>query len=267
MPESVDYVTFWWQRAAELVRSGILRRFGLITTNSIRQTFGRRAIEAHLDATPPISLVYAIPDHPWVDDAQGADVRIAMTVGSAGHVDGLLERVVSEEGDSHGDARVTFSKSTGRIHANLTVGADVTRTVSLRANERLWSAPASSCVVLGSIVTREEAKALGLGVVAGLEQHIRPYLNGRDLNQRSRNAMVIDLFGLVGRRSSQELRFPEISAYQRVTNHVKPERQRCCIRQNNRLASSTGEQLVDLRRGKKGVSAGAPWSRALYCKH
>ena len=26
--------------------------------------------------------------------------------------------------------------------------------------------------------------------------HIRPYLNGRDLNQRSRNVMVIDLFGL-----------------------------------------------------------------------
>ncbi len=80
LPESVDYVTFWWQRAAELVRSGALRRFGLITTNTIRQTFGRRVIQSHLEAKQPLSLVYAVPDHPWVDDSQGADVRIAMTV-------------------------------------------------------------------------------------------------------------------------------------------------------------------------------------------
>ena len=29
----------------------------------------------------PLSLVFAIPDHPWVDASEGA-VRIAMTVGS-----------------------------------------------------------------------------------------------------------------------------------------------------------------------------------------
>jgi hypothetical protein len=30
-----------------------------------------------------LTLAYAIPDHPWVDNADGAAVRIAMTVGSA----------------------------------------------------------------------------------------------------------------------------------------------------------------------------------------
>ena len=61
---------------------------------------------------------------------------------------------------------------------------------------------------------------LGLGRIAGLEQHIRPYLNGRDLTGTSRNAMVIDLFGL----SEVEVRtrFPEV--YQWVRDRVKPER-------------------------------------------
>ena len=59
LPESVDYVTFWWQRAAELVRSGALRRFGLITTNSIRQTFGQRVIQSFLDAKVQFFPLYS----------------------------------------------------------------------------------------------------------------------------------------------------------------------------------------------------------------
>jgi len=224
LPESVDYVTFWWQRAAELVRHGALRRFGLITTNSIRQTFGRRVLQAHLDATEPLSLVYAIPDHPWVDDSEGADVRIAMTVGSAGSVDGVLESVVDEENDAQGESRVTFSKLVGRINANLTVGVDVNQAVPLRANEKL-SCPGVKLHGSGFIVTPEEAISLGLGVIAGLERHIRPYLNGRDLNRHSRNVMVIDLFGLP--IDDVKRRFPEV--YQRILNRVKPERD-----QNNR---------------------------------
>ncbi len=44
----------------------------------------------------PLSLVYAIPDHPWVDEALGAAVRIAMTVAAPGEQPGLLRRVVKE---------------------------------------------------------------------------------------------------------------------------------------------------------------------------
>jgi hypothetical protein len=219
LPESVDYVTFWWHRAAELVRSGALRRFGLITTNSIRQTFGRRVLQSHPDAKEPISLAYAVPDHPWVDDTQGADVRIAMTVGSAGRTDGLLERLVSEEAGPHGEARVAFSRCAGRINADLTVGADVTRAMALLANEKL-SCPGVKLHGAGFIVSAEEADGLGLGRIKGLEWHVRPYLNGRDLNQRSRKAMVIDLFGL----SLEDVRsrFPEV--HQHLLNRVKPER-------------------------------------------
>jgi hypothetical protein len=80
VPESADFVMFWWHHAADLTRRGEVQRFGFITTNSLKQTFNRRVLEHHLNAQPPLALAWAIPDHPWVDAASGAAVRIAMTV-------------------------------------------------------------------------------------------------------------------------------------------------------------------------------------------
>lgn len=90
---------------------------------------------------------------------------------------------------------------------------------ALRANEDL------SCrgVVLhgaGFIVSPEQARFLGLRRIPGLEKHIRPYANGRDLTGRSRHVMVIDLFGLTAQEVGE--RFPEV--YQWVFDRVKPER-------------------------------------------
>ena len=42
VPESADYVMYWWHQAAGRLRSGQIERFGFIT-NSLRQTFNRRA--------------------------------------------------------------------------------------------------------------------------------------------------------------------------------------------------------------------------------
>ena len=52
VPESADFVMFWWDHAAELTRHGKLERFGLITTNSISQTFNRRVVERALLPSP-----------------------------------------------------------------------------------------------------------------------------------------------------------------------------------------------------------------------
>jgi hypothetical protein len=48
VPGSADFVMFWWNHAAALVRAGQVQRFGLVTTNSLSQTFNRRVVEAHL---------------------------------------------------------------------------------------------------------------------------------------------------------------------------------------------------------------------------
>ncbi|MGV3660886.1 MAG: class I SAM-dependent DNA methyltransferase [Prosthecobacter sp.] len=217
--ESADLVLYWWHKAATLVRHGQAQSFGLITTNSLRQTFARRVVQHHLAAKPPLSLVFAIPDHPWVDTAEGAAVRIAMTVGVAGELTGFLSEVVGEEDHDDGSSNVILSSQHGKIAADLTVGADVSSARSLKSNESL-GCPGVKLHGSGFVVTTEEAKKLGLGSIDGLEKHIRLYRNGKDLNDSPRSAMVIDLLGLsVGEVLS---RFPNV--YQHVLNHVKPER-------------------------------------------
>lgn len=219
VPESSDYVMYWWERAAQLVREGKVRRFGLITTNSLRQTFNRRVIENHLSAESPLSLILAVPDHPWVDTVNGAAVRISMTVGEAGVTDGSLRNVVSEaRGDEEGIS-VELVERMGKIYADLTIGANVASAVPLKANDKL----SNRGVVLhgaGFIVIPEEAAQLGLGRIAELEKHIRHYRNGRDLTGTARGVMVIDLFGLTA--DEVRARFPEV--YQWVAERVKPER-------------------------------------------
>ncbi len=219
VPESADLVMYWWNKAAELARAGAIRRFGLITTNSLRQTFNRRVIERHLSAKPPLSLRFAIPDHPWVDSADGAAVRIAMTVAEVGIANGRL-LTVSDEHDGGEDAMVVeLREAAGLLHADLRTGANVAAAVALRANAGL-SSPGVKLHGAGFIVTPQQAAELGLGRVAGMERHIRLYRNGRDLTDRPRDAMVIDLHGLTAEEVRQ--RFP--SVYQWTLEHVKPER-------------------------------------------
>ncbi|WP_029087891.1 class I SAM-dependent DNA methyltransferase [Brevundimonas aveniformis] len=222
MNESADFVMYWWDRAAELLtrKKTRLRRFGLVTTNSISQVFQRRVMERHLNAKAPISLIFAIPDHPWTKATKdSAAVRIAMTVGQTGSREGELWSVVSEAGLDTDAPELTFAVSEGKINSDLTVGVDVTKADPLMANEGLCS-PGVKLHGSGFIVTPEEAEHLGLGRRPGLERHIRQYRNGRDLTAHPRGVMVIDLFGL----SAEQVRrdYPEV--YQHVIETVKPER-------------------------------------------
>ena len=185
---------FWWEKAALAARAWKpatdnakakgTRRFGLITTNSLRQTFNRRVLEPHLsDPKSPLTLSFAIPDHPWVDAGDGAAVRIAMTVAEAGRGPGRLASVTDEaKGEAEAEGRpVQLSFEKGKLLADLRIGADVSGAKALRANGDV----SSNGVMLagdGFIVTSNEALALGLGVKSGLEKHIRPYRNGRDLS-------------------------------------------------------------------------------------
>ncbi len=219
VPESADFVMYWWHKAAETVRTGQAERFGLITTNSLTMIFNRRVIEAHRSANPPLSLAFAVPDHPWVDSADGAAVRISMSVGVRGTIEGKLLTVTQERQAESGEVGVELVTRQGVIHADLKVGANVASAQRLQANDRL-----SNRGVIphgaGFIVTPQQAQALGLGTVPGLELHIRAYRNGRDLTGTPRGVMVIDLFGLQAEDVRQ--RFPAV--YQWLLERVKPER-------------------------------------------
>ncbi len=249
MPQSADYVMYWWHRAAQQVAAGNARRFGFITTNSLPQAFNRRVVQQHLEAANGVSLAFAIPNHPWVDASDAAAVRIAMTVGIKGRdLHGRLLEVTHETPMQDGESEVELAERAGIIHADLRIGADLTRARQLRANEGLCS-PGVKLHGAGFIVTPEQAQALGLGRVPGLDRHIRPYLNGRDLTGHSRNVIVIDLFGLTEAEVRQ--RFPEV--YQWVLERVKPERD-----QNNRASYRAswwifGEPRRELRPALAGL--------------
>lgn len=159
VPESADFVMYWWHRAAEALRAGTIQRFGFITTNSIRQTFNRRVVEAHLHGQSSLSLVFAIPDHPWVDASDGVAVRIAMTVAEAGEREGVLQ-TVRWEADSGEDTRaIELTTRQGWIHADLTAGANVAGAVPLAANSGIASRGVQ-LIGAGFIVTPEVARML-----------------------------------------------------------------------------------------------------------
>ena len=221
-----DFVMHFWEEAAtRLLRQPLkgqtnpLRRFGFITTNSITQTFSRRVIERLLGAKHPLSLVFAVPNHPWLKASDKAAVRIAMTVAEAGQGEGILAEVVSETGLNTDTPHVLLDTQEGKVQADLSLGADLASTRPLLSNEAL----SSRGVVLhgaGFIIKPSQAEALGLSSVAGLEHHILPYRNGRDIAQRPRGVMVIDLFPLA--IDEVRARFPAV--YQHVLDKVKPER-------------------------------------------
>jgi hypothetical protein len=216
VPESADFVMYWWEKAALAVEADTAKRFGFITTNSLRQTFNRRVLERHLGE---ISLRFAIPDHPWVDTQEGAAVRIAMTVAAKSDLPGQLLTVTGEEPQADGSAKVTFIESKGEMAADLTIGAKVSETLPLRANDGLTYR--GMCLFGdGFIIAADTANQLGHGTIQGLEKHIRSYRNGRDLTDKPRGVYVIDLYGLSVDEARQQ--FP--SLYQHLLTNLKPER-------------------------------------------
>lgn len=174
-------------------------------------------MERHLKAKKPISLIMAIPDHPWTKATKdAAAVRIAMTIAEAGSKEGLLRDVTHEAALDTDAPVIEFTETKGTINSDLTIGIDLAQARGRRANDGLCSR-GMSLHGDGFIVTPEKAKYLGLGKRKGLEQHIRAYRNGRDLTSRPRGVMVIDLFGLEAEDVRQ--RFPEV--YQHVKAEVK----------------------------------------------
>ena len=223
VPDSADLVMFWWQRAAAEVAAGRAERFGFITTNSLRQTFNRRVMQPFLEGEqPPLALTFAIPDHPWVDSADGAAVRVAFTVAdqAEAQASGQLLRVLTERA-TVGDeaAEVTFSSQEGHIQPDLTIGANLDAVQGLQANEKLANRGVQ-LMGAGFIVPKDKATELGLGTIAGAANHIRTYVNGRDLTDKPRGVLVIDLFGLAEQQVI--VQFPAI--YQHLYQTVKPER-------------------------------------------
>jgi hypothetical protein len=227
VPGGADFVMHFWDHAATLLRREApnpLRRFGLITTNSVTQTFSRRVIAQHMIGNNPLSLVYAVADHPWLKASDKAAVRISMTVAELGQKDGVIARTVAEKGLESDAPRVQLELSTGSIRPNLTIGPNVATTVALDANRDICSF-GMALHGQGFVLETQELPSFKGSTV------VRRYAKGRDLLQRGPGQHVLDLSGLS--RMQLEVAFPK--EFQRVLERVKPERdqnRRATIRDN-----------------------------------
>jgi len=122
------------------------------------------------------NINFAIPNHPWVDNVDGAAVRIAMTVFGLEGTEGLLSRVVDERRGEEGVAEVTLATDTGCIHEDLRIGVDITKVKPLEANSEI----AGTGFILGNrgfVLTREEVSAM-LGENGEQNPLVFPLLNG-----------------------------------------------------------------------------------------
>jgi hypothetical protein len=214
VPETSDFVMYWWHLAALQVRAGRVRRFGFITTNSITQEYSRRLISTHLTGPNSLKLIFAIADHPWVDEADGAAVRVAMTAASSGK-----ENVAPKIGTAVGETDVVRFAETPKIAADLkAASASASATKELQANQR---------ICFQGVVPAGDGFKIDEGAFAALEiqkrklpSYVRRYFIGRDLVQQPEQRYILDFFDY----DLASVRDTAPAAYQWLLNRVKPER-------------------------------------------
>lgn len=245
LPDAADLVMYWWFRAAQAVESGRTIRAGLITTSSITQTQNRVVIADA--ANRGVHIMWAVADHVWYDGAEGAEVRVAMTVLAKSPKDARLIAVEKVE-RVRGEVRVIGEVRVPRLNADLTAFADVARAVTqpLRATAGM-SSPGFKLHGAGFIVERADAAKL-LSVTPSLATVLRPYRNGKDLTSRARDVSLID-FGIGSEADART--YPVL--FDIVRDRVKPERDA-----NSRAVYATywwrfGEARRELRAALAGL--------------
>lgn len=244
VPAGVDFVMYWWAKAAALLAQGRLRRFGFITTNSITQALNRRVVADALRKHPGLGIQFAVPDHPWVDSESGAAVRIALTVvGPKGEHPPVLARVIAERSVGHDAIEVSLESTTGRtIGPDLSVAKDLTEVRPLAANEGLATV---------GLVLFGKGFVVGQGDAGTFEPEVvHPFLNARDLLQGSRGVWVIDLYPM----DEDEARAKVPRAFQHVFDRVRPERLQIRDPGSRRNWWRFGRDKPELRAALAGLS-------------
>ena len=188
-----------------------------------------------------VGIVWAVADHPWVEEQGGAAVRVAMTVIANSPPQGTL--VAVDEA-----AQKVREIVVPRIHADLTAAADIAGAArdKLKANAGI-SSRGFTLVGRGFVLDTVEGLQLR-DLDISHTPRVRPYLNGRDLSSRPRGVFVID-FGLGGEDVARQT--PVL--YDLVRTRVKPERDG-----NNRKTYRDhwwrfGEARIELRNALAGL--------------
>jgi hypothetical protein len=209
LPDAADFVMYWWDHAARRVAKELTERAGLITTNSLRQRHNRPVVDAAFERG--VGLAWAVGDHPWVDEADGAAVRVALTVLARSPASTRLHSVLPDNS--------LLGRVVTAINADLSSGADLATAVRtpLASNQGLChfgfilNGP-------GFILDEREAHEL-INYDVKNRDIIKPIVGGKDITARPSGDYVVDF----GQRTQVEAReYPLL--YNIVVDRVKPSR-------------------------------------------
>lgn len=218
LPDTIDFVVYWWCYAARLLHARCVRRFGFITTNSISQSLNRKALVPFFEGDKRLHLVFAVPDHPWVDSTDGAAVRIAMTVAGPGDGTGVLLTVSNETKSADAELpSFQCSARSGAINPALDLGANLGGMMHLRANHGIaikgFELGSQGFLLDSSVAERWLREDCALSAV------LRPYVTGNDLKRGQCTRYVVDF---ERRPESEARRYARV--YQYVTDRVRADR-------------------------------------------
>ena len=172
VPAEADLVCYWFEKARVMLDQERTKRVGLLATQGIRGGANRRILR-RIKQSGDIFLAWS--DHPWILD--GAAVHISIV----GFDDG-------SETNRELDGEAVQS-----INANLTSGVDLTAAVKLPENlgtAFMGDTKGGPFDIPDSLAQEMLATPNPHG--RGNEDVVKPWVNGRDITDRSRNMWIVD---------------------------------------------------------------------------
>ena len=199
VPAEADLACYWFEKARRAIEAGQVERAGLLATQGIRGGANRRVLQ-RIKATGDIFMAWS--DHPWV--LEGAAVHIS---------------IVGFDDGSEGQ-RELDGQSVPAINANLTVGVDLTAAKRLEENLGIafMGDTKGGPFDIPDKLARQMLSSLNPHG-KGNEDVVRPWVNGRDITDRSRGMWIID-FGDMPIDQAMLYEAP----FEFVNTHVRPPR-------------------------------------------
>ena len=200
IPNASDFCCYWFEKARAQIENGSTRRAGLLATQAIRFQNNRRVLARIKESG---DIFTAISDRDWILD--GANVHISI--------------VGFDNGDE--TTRALDGRPVESIYSNLTSNGDITQARPLAENSGICFAGEKKHGPF------EIDHATADGILRQPNPHgkpnsdvVKPWLIGRDINQRSSNRWIID-FGVD--MPEEEAALYE-APFEYVRFRVKPER-------------------------------------------
>jgi hypothetical protein len=228
LPEGVDLVCYWFEKARDAVVDTRARRVGLVSTNSIRGGPNRRALDRILEIG---TIFIGYSDTEW--ESGGAAVRVS---------------IVGFGGPNIEEAALLNDVPVDRIHSDLTAGSaelsDLTRAAKLRENGDVafMATTKGGAFDVSGDLAREWLR-LPTNVNGRPNSDVlRPWRNGMDVTRRAADKWIVD-FNLMSEACAAGYEVP----FEHLQKFVRPEREK------NRRDSYRAAwwRFVELRQGMR----------------